>query len=374
VVALTEGDPGALAWVSAANCATVVLGLPLALRVGERLTPYSSIRWTVMTWAAAWTLCLAELAGFGPGPRVALPVAAALVAAGELCWRPHCPHWFHNALAKEELRGGTTPRSPMALTVGVWPGLCWPRPPPGSTDTWLLFVAALIVLVLRTGGRDEPRTRATAAPCAAITKRPATRPRLLRGEQSDGTIAFAAQRDRADPQGAALREALEPVTNGPRAALARRPAWTGTRRRPCCTTLAGIRFVLGDPPERSGAGCAAWRCGAGCGATTTWPRCSTRATWRRSWPRWAGSTPAEIMLRRLLWEFRSRREDAEVAATLANLGALAGYREDWFTAHELLQRAVAIKERCYGRDSPELELTRANLAVAASRIPAEIRP
>jgi MFS family permease len=147
VVALTEGDPGALAWVSAANCATVVLGLPAALRVGARLTPYASIRWTVMTWAAAWTLCLTELTGLGPGPRVALPVAAALVGAGELLLAAALSTLV-NALAKDELRGRYNAALTMALTVGVWAGPVLASVATGLDRPWLLFVAALLLLVM----------------------------------------------------------------------------------------------------------------------------------------------------------------------------------------------------------------------------------
>jgi tetratricopeptide (TPR) repeat protein len=197
--------------------------------------------------------------------------------------------------------------------------------------------------------------------------------RLLRGERDDGTIALLRNEIGLIHKGhRRYREARNQYERG---------LWTLWRSGPVdrdeaatlLHNLAGIRFVLGDPA----------------GAV----RCGLRglAMRRRLWgdddlaalldegnvaPILAALgriDTAEIMLKRLLWEFRSRREDAEVAATLANLGALAGYREDWFAAHELLQRAVAIKERCFGRHSPELELTRANLAVAASRIPAEIR-
>jgi tetratricopeptide (TPR) repeat protein len=138
--------------------------------------------------------------------------------------------------------------------------------------------------------------------------------------------------------------------------------------------LAGIRFVLGDPA----------------GAV----RCGLRglAMRRRLWgdddlaalldegniaPILAALgqlDTAEIMLYRLLREFTARHEEAEVAATLANLGAVAGYREDWVTAHDLLARAVTLKERHYGKDSPELEITRANLAVAAAKMPLELLP
>jgi tetratricopeptide (TPR) repeat protein len=197
--------------------------------------------------------------------------------------------------------------------------------------------------------------------------------RLLRGERADGAIALLRNEIGLIHKATGrYREARNQYERGLRQVWANGPV-DRDEAATLLHNLAGIRFVLGD--------------------TAGAVRCGLRglAMRRRLWgdddlaalldegnvaPILAALgriDTAEIMLKRLLWEFRSRREDAEVAATLANLGALAGYREDWFTAHELLQRAVAIKERCYGRDSPELELTRANLAVAASRIPAEIR-
>jgi tetratricopeptide (TPR) repeat protein len=198
--------------------------------------------------------------------------------------------------------------------------------------------------------------------------------RLLRGERADGAIALLRNEIGLIHKATGrYREARNQYERGLRQVWANGPV-DRDEAATLLHNLAGIRFVLGD--------------------TAGAVRCGLRglAMRRRLWgdddlaalldegnvaPILAALgriDTAEIMLKRLLWEFRSRREDAEVAATLANLGALAGYREDWFTAHELLQRAVAIKERCYGRHSPELELTRANLAVAASRIPAAIRP
>ena len=198
--------------------------------------------------------------------------------------------------------------------------------------------------------------------------------RLLRDERDDGTIALLRNEIGLIHKATGrYREACNQYERGLRQLWRNGPV-DRDEAATLLHNLAGIRFVLGDPA----------------GAV----RCGLRglAMRRRLWgdddlaalldegnvaPILAALgllDTAQIMLNRLLWEFRSRREDAEVAATLANLGALAGYREDWFAAHELLQRAVAIKERCFGRHSPELELTRANLAVAASRIPAEIRP
>ena len=145
VVALAAGDPGALAWVSVANCATVVLGLPLALRVGGHLTPYASIRWTAVTWAVAWTLCLGQLAGLGPGVRVALPAAAALVGAGELVLAAALSTLV-NELAPDHLRGRYNAALTVALTAGVWSGPALASVAAGLDRPWLLFAAALAIL------------------------------------------------------------------------------------------------------------------------------------------------------------------------------------------------------------------------------------
>jgi tetratricopeptide (TPR) repeat protein len=195
---------------------------------------------------------------------------------------------------------------------------------------------------------------------------------LLRGERDDGTIALLRNEiGLIDKAAGRYREARNQYERGVWQLWAHGPV-DRDEAATLLHNLAGIRFVLGDPA----------------GAV----RCGLRglAMRRRLWgdddlaalldegnvaPILAALgqlDTAQMMLNRLLWQFRSRREDAEVAATLANLGALAGYREDWFAAHELLQRALAIKERCYGKNSPELELTRANLAVAATRIPPEL--
>jgi len=196
--------------------------------------------------------------------------------------------------------------------------------------------------------------------------------KVLRGERNDGAIALLRNEIGLVHKATGhYREARNQYERGLRQVWADGPV-DRDEAATLLHNLAGIRFVLGDPA----------------GAV----RCGLRglAMRRRLWgdddlaalldegnvaPILAALgllDTAQIMLNRLLWEFRSRREDAEVAATLANLGALAGYREDWFAAHELLQRALAIKERCYGKHSPQLELTRANLAAAAARIPPEL--
>ena len=196
---------------------------------------------------------------------------------------------------------------------------------------------------------------------------------LLRGARNDGAIALLRNEiGLVHKATGRYREARNQYECGLRQVWADGPV-DRDEAATLLHNLAGIRFVLGDPA----------------GAV----RCGLRglAMRRRLWgdddlaalldegnvaPILAALghvDTAETMLNQLLWQFRSRGEDAEVGATLANLGALAAFREDWATAHDLLKRAVAIKERCYGKRSPELEITRANLAVAAAKTPAAIR-
>jgi MFS family permease len=145
VVAVTENDPAALSWVGTANCAVVVLGLPVALRLGRQLMPYPALRAAAGTWGAAWVLCIAQMTGFGPGPRISLPLAAALVGAGELLMASALPSLV-NALAPDALRGRYNALLTIAMTMGVWGG-----PALASITSYLghgalLFVAALAIL------------------------------------------------------------------------------------------------------------------------------------------------------------------------------------------------------------------------------------
>ena len=51
------------------------------------------------------------------------------------------------------------------------------------------------------------------------------------------------------------------------------------------------------------------------------------------------------------------RDHPEVATTLTNLGNAYGDLGDHAKARDMLERALAIKERAYGRDHPEVALT-----------------
>ena len=128
--------------------------------------------------------------------------------------------------------------------------------------------------------------------------------------------------------------------------------------------LAGIRFVLEDPAG-------ARRCGR-----------RGLAMRRRVWGpddlavlldegnlapilvRLHEYEAAGEMLHRLLERFTERGEDAEVAVTLTNLGALAAHRYDWPTARRHLERAAELKERCFGPYGVELIPTLVNLGIA----------
>ena len=60
------------------------------------------------------------------------------------------------------------------------------------------------------------------------------------------------------------------------------------------------------------------------------------------------------------------RDHAEVAITLMNLGNAYGALGDYAKARDMLERALAIKERAYGRDHPEVALTLTNLGNTAT--------
>jgi MFS family permease len=145
VVAITANDPAALSWVGTVNGATVVLGLPVALRLGRRLRPYVALRATSAIWAGAWAICVAQVAGFGPGVRICLPVAAGLIGAGELLMASALPNLV-NSLAPDALRGRYNALLTTAMTIGVWAG-----PALASVTSFVghglwLFVAALAIL------------------------------------------------------------------------------------------------------------------------------------------------------------------------------------------------------------------------------------
>jgi hypothetical protein len=99
VVAVISGNPGIMSWASVANCVTVVAGLPLALRVTNRLRPHQLLATTAAVWSAGWLLCAAEAQTHLLGARVALPLAAGLMGIGELLLAGALPAMV-NALAR----------------------------------------------------------------------------------------------------------------------------------------------------------------------------------------------------------------------------------------------------------------------------------
>ena len=61
------------------------------------------------------------------------------------------------------------------------------------------------------------------------------------------------------------------------------------------------------------------------------------------------------------------RDHTKVAPTLTNLGNAYGQLGDYAKKRDMLERALAIKERAYGRDHPEVALTLTNLGNAYRR-------
>jgi MFS family permease len=149
VVAVTGGDPGAMAWASVANCLTIVAGLPLALRLGARLRPSQLIAAAAAVWSAGWLLCAVEAQAQPLGARVALPLAAVLMGAGELLLAGALPALV-NALAPEALRGRYNAALTIAMTSGMWAGPLLAAAATALGRVWLLFAVAVALLAVVT--------------------------------------------------------------------------------------------------------------------------------------------------------------------------------------------------------------------------------
>ena len=71
----------------------------------------------------------------------------------------------------------------------------------------------------------------------------------------------------------------------------------------------------------------------------------------------------------LLWnEYGTARTAREVAVVLTNLGTAYGDLGDHAKERDMLERALAIKERAYGRDHPEVATTLTNLGNAYGQL------
>ncbi|MEV4513644.1 MFS transporter [Dactylosporangium sp. NPDC049525] len=149
VVAVTGGDPGAMAWASVANCLTIVAGLPLALRAGARLRPPQLIAAAAAVWSAGWLLCAVEARSQLLGAGVTLPLAAVLMGAGELLLAGALPALV-NALAPQALRGRYNAALTLAMTSGMWAGPLLAAAATALGRVWLLFAAAVALLAVVT--------------------------------------------------------------------------------------------------------------------------------------------------------------------------------------------------------------------------------
>lgn len=147
MLALAAHDSVAASWAGVANGAAIVLGLPAALRFGERWSPYRSLRVAAGLWAAAWALCWLHAAALLGGPGAVRPVlaaAAALVGAGELALAAALPALV-NALAPDELRGRYNALLTLATTVGQWAGPVLAGATVRAGSPSLLFAAATVI-------------------------------------------------------------------------------------------------------------------------------------------------------------------------------------------------------------------------------------
>jgi MFS family permease len=145
VLAVLAGDPAVMAWVSVANCLTIVIGLPLGLRLAARLSPVRLLTATAALWSSAWLLCLLETETHLLGVRVTLPAAGALIGIGELLLAGSLPV-MANALAPDALRGRYNGALVMAMTSGMWIGPLLAAGATGAHRVSALFVVAVVLL------------------------------------------------------------------------------------------------------------------------------------------------------------------------------------------------------------------------------------
>ncbi|GAA2887055.1 hypothetical protein GCM10010517_50880 [Streptosporangium fragile] len=120
-LAVVSGDPGAMSWAAVANCAAIVAGMPLTLRLTRRLRPRGLLVVTAVAWSAAWLLCAVQYQWHLLGATVTLALAAALVGIGELFVAGALPATV-NDLAPDALRGRYNALLMMATTSGMWAG------------------------------------------------------------------------------------------------------------------------------------------------------------------------------------------------------------------------------------------------------------
>ncbi|MET0419029.1 MAG: MFS transporter [Actinoplanes sp.] len=155
VLALAADDPAALSFASVANCATIVVGSPIALRLTARISAHAALLATAVLWALAWAVCIPTVMGAGLSTRTALTSAAILIGAGELLFAGALPTLV-NAIAPETLRGRYNALSDLSLTIGMVAGpLLTSAAAAGNSIVYLLYTAIALtglasILLLRT--------------------------------------------------------------------------------------------------------------------------------------------------------------------------------------------------------------------------------
>lgn len=168
VLALAVHDPAALSLASVANCVTIVVGSPVALRLTTRISARAALLSTAGLWALAWAICIPTVFGAGLGTRAALTGAAILIGAGELLLAGALPTLV-NAIAPDELRGRYNALSNLSLTVGMAAGpLLTSAAAAGGSVVYLLYTA---VALAGLAGILLPRnpTRVQPVPTAGVT-------------------------------------------------------------------------------------------------------------------------------------------------------------------------------------------------------------
>jgi hypothetical protein len=159
-LAISAGDPGALVWANVGNCATVVLGLPLALWATRRLGR-RALRWAALVWPVGWLACLLAADTGLLAIRAAVVVAGVTTALGELLVAGALPAMV-NDLAPEHLRGRYNAAytftataanlvTPLVVALATGAGAV-----PGVFLAGVVLFALLPLLLRRTTARPRP--------------------------------------------------------------------------------------------------------------------------------------------------------------------------------------------------------------------------
>jgi MFS family permease len=170
VLSTIAHDPAALTWLSVANCVTVVVFSPVAMRAASFLPTRVALFVTAGLWGLAWAICVPAMYGAGPSVRAVLTLTAVLIGAGELLLAGALPTMV-NALAPDSLRGRYNALLSLSLTAGMAAGPLLTSAATVSGELpYLAYLAVAMVagaaLLLRP--RLTPRLLPPAVPAEAV--------------------------------------------------------------------------------------------------------------------------------------------------------------------------------------------------------------